>query len=69
MKLCKYVNKAMSRKFDRTEKIRQEAEDMYKRAITSPQFLGRLYEEIIRPKPKYIPLTLWKIMVRFILKK
>lgn len=52
----------MSRKFERMIVIKKEAEQIAQSYIQSKEF----WNKVIKPKPKWIPQFLWKMIIKSI---
>jgi hypothetical protein len=50
----------MSRKFDRREQINRTASTLVAQMLADPRFMAQLF----RPKPRFVPRWLWKLLFR-----
>jgi len=58
----------MARRHNRQNLIRKEAEKLLGKVVSQPQFIASYLNEILRPKPVWIPKFLWKRFIRAMLK-
>lgn len=54
----------MARKYNRRAKVEEAANAM----LRTPEFVVHFLHDILRPKPKLVPLALWTLFLKLMLK-
>ena len=56
----------MSRKHNRRDEITQEVREEFRQAVASPLFLRNYMQQVLRPRPWFLPKLVWVRLLGFL---